>query len=164
MEAEMPPRVKVGDVFEIPLSDGKKAYGQFVYDDKQMGPLVRVFDLTTHDVIDVDGLMCKLQEAGVLLGPLFTGVYAAIRTGLWRVIGHLPVKGFVYPGFLMVFYEGERVLGPWRLWNGEKEIVLGRRLPDEYKNREMLAVWAPSDVAERIETGENPYRRIIQEG
>jgi len=157
-------RVRIGDIFQVPLSDGRKAFGQYVYDDKQTGGLVWIFDLIIRNEIATDELLSKLQEAGVLLGPVFTGLRAALRTGLWRVIGHLPVKGFSYPGFLMGSYEGDRIIGPWRLWDGEKTIPLGARLPEQYRHLEMLSVWSPADVAERVETGENRDRKMIEKG
>lgn len=43
------------------------------------------------------------------------------------------------------------------MWDGEKEIKIGKELPDEYKTLEFLVVWNPPNVTQRIETGEIPF-------
>jgi hypothetical protein len=146
--------VKVGDVFEIPLSDGRKAYGQYVFLDQKMGPLVQIFDLICEDEIQLD----QLKEAKPLFPPVITGLLAAIRTGLWRVIGHMPVEGFVYPNFVSTFYNDKTgQAGVWFLWDGKKSKRIGDKLPEKCKQLEFLVVWDPHDVVHRIETGEYPY-------
>jgi len=152
-------RARVGDVFEIPLSDGRKAYGQYVFKDKEkMGPLIQVFDLIIEGEIQPEQVLERLRNAGPLFPPVITGVSAAVRTGLWRVIGRLPVQGFVYPKFVAAFYDEKTGKARrWFLYDGEKYIPLGPELPEEYKQFEYLVVWSPYDVVHRIETGEYPY-------
>jgi len=157
-------RTRVGDVLEIPLSNGRKAYGQYVYKDETMGPLVQVFDLITSDDLDPEQILELLKKAHPLFPPVLTGLFAAIRTGLWKAIGHMPIKEFVYPGFVSVYHEQYQTRGPWSLWDGKKRVNLGPRLPEQYKSLEFLVGWDPHDVAHRIETGENPYEKMIREG
>ena len=154
-------RLKVGDVFEIPLSEDRVAYGQYVYFDKKMGPLIRVFDLITSNKVDVN----FLKQRNPLFPPVITGLMAAIRTGLWKVIGHFPVNQFTYPNFVTTFHDQKTgKAGIWSIWNGEKFITIGPNLPMEYKKLEFLIVWDPHDVVHRIETGEYlfPYADLIQ--
>ena len=161
----MPSKLKVGDVFEISLSDGTKAYGQFLGKHPMMGELVWIFDLTTHDEVDPDVLMSKLEGAAIRLGPVFTVLSPTVRDGTWRVIGRLPVKeDFAFPCFLSVVSISGETLTPWKLWDGERDIVLGRKLPAEYKGLEMLVIWSPLSLVQRIETGENRYKDIIEKG
>jgi len=145
-------RIRIGDIFEIPLSDGRKAFGQYVFRDEKNGPLIQVFDLVTEDEIQLG----QLNEISPLFPPVFTGLFAAIRTGLWKVIGHMPVEGFVYPKFISPLFDSKAgEARTWYLWNGKEYIRLGRKLPEEYKQLEQLVGWDPHDIAHRIETGEN---------
>ncbi len=147
--------VKIGDIFDIPLSNGRRAYGQLVFKDKQFGPLIQVFDLISSTQInDVQ----QLENLKPLFPPVITGVNAMTRAGKWTVIGHSSVENFIYPKFVRTFYDensGEACI--WFIWDGEKETRLGKILPDEYKKLEYLVVWSPFDVVARIETGEYPF-------
>jgi hypothetical protein len=105
--------VKVGDVIEIPLSDGRSAYAQYVHKDK-MGPMIRIFDVLTDQKIPVE----QLRKARLLFPPVITGLLAAIRTGLWKKIGHMPVQEFVYPNFY-------RIQSKWKagIWFQERRDI-----------------------------------------
>ena len=150
---------RVGVIFEIPLSDGRAAYGQYVIKDK-MGPIIQVFNLITRERPDLDTIM----GSGQMFPPVITGLSAALRTGFWIQIGYKNVERLVYPGFVSTF-ENEKTgeARIWFYWDGEKDIKLGAKLPEEYKNMEFLMVWDPHDVVIRIETGEYPfpYRDLI---
>jgi hypothetical protein len=151
-------KVRIGDIFEIPLPDGRRAYGQYVFKDK-MGPLIQVFDLITPIEISIE----QLKNAGPLFPPVFTGLFAAIRTGLWKVIGQLPVATFSYQKFISTMYFSDtNQVGTWYLWDGERYTPIGRKLPKEYKHLEQLIVWDPNNLARRIETGKNPEDFILE--
>lgn len=152
----MTSKVQIGDVFEIPLSDGRKAFGQYVYRDEQKGPIVRIFDVVVENDMELD--ICSLENAGLLFPPVITGVFAAVRTGLWQKVGNLPSDDFQYQNFISRVYDPNGTLrGPWFLWNGEHSRELGYDLPPEYRNLEFLIVWNPINLTRRIETGENYY-------
>ena len=151
----MSKRIKVGDVFEIPLSKGRKAYGQYVFRDQKMGPLVQIFDHVygIDDRVDLE----QLGQAGLLFPPVITGLFAAIKTGLWEIIGRLPVENFVYPKFISAMYDSRRNrVGIWYVWDGAQSIPIGQQLSEEFKQLEQLVVWDPLDIVHRIETGDNP--------
>src|SRR5260221_13545948 len=97
------PIIKIGDIFEIPLSDGKRAYGQYVYYDKRYGPIVRIFNyFRDKDTLpDIDELM----NAPLLFPPLIMGIFATIRESIWKVIGNRKVSDFKYPGFLEAMWD-----------------------------------------------------------
>jgi hypothetical protein len=95
------PSVKIGDIVEIPLSGGRKAFGQYVFMDRKNGPLLQVFDLITDREFDLE----RLRNANPLFPPVITGLFAAVRTGFWRVVGHMPVEEFVYPKFVSTLYN-----------------------------------------------------------
>lgn len=151
----MTKRIKVGDIFEIPLSKGRRAYGQFVFKDQKMGPLIQIFDHVNG--IDDPSDLEQLKKADLLFPPVITGLYAAIKTGFWRIIGYLPVESFVYPKFISAMYDSRtNRVGVWYMWDGEQSIPIGRQLSEEFKQLEQLVVWDPHDIVHRIETGENP--------
>lgn len=150
-------KIKIGDIFRIPLSNDNYAFGQYVFWDNEMGPLVQIFDLITNKEIEVD----RLKNTQLLFPPVITGLFTAIRSGLWMIIGHLPITEFVYPNFVSAHYnEKTFVAHAWFLWDGEKYIPLGSDLPLEYHDLEYLVVWGADNLIRRIETGENFYDRL----
>jgi hypothetical protein len=125
-----------------------------------MGPIIQVFDLFSDSKIRAQ----EFETAQPLFPPIFTGLFAAIRTGLWSIVGKSGIKDFVYPNFVSTLYDQKTGKArTWFLWDGNKSIPLGLQLPDEYKKLEYLVVWSPYDVVKRIETGEYlyPYRELI---
>lgn len=149
-------RLRLGDIFEIPLSSGRKAFGQYAFKDK-MGPIVQIFEkiLSSDEAIEID----ELDPNKLLFPPVFTGLHAAIMGGLWKVVGHRPVVHQVYPRFISAHYnqQAERY-GNWYLWNGKDFLPLGQDLPSEYRSLERLVIWDPMDIVERIESEDNPYQ------
>jgi hypothetical protein len=147
-------KMKLGDVVEIPLSNGLKAYGQYVYLDKKMGPLLQIYDRIVPEDINLE----QIYNTKPLFPPIITGLFAAVKNGLWKVVGNLPIRGFKYPGYISTFYDEKTgKASTWHLWNGSEYIRIGDHLPEMYKNFEYLIIWSPYDVVERIETGEYPY-------
>ncbi len=154
-------RPRIGDIIEIPLSHGRKAYAQYVFYDKRMGPLIQVFDL----IADADIEIYQLRNAGPLFPPVITGLFAAVRQGMWKVVGRMRVDDFHYPGFVSTVYDAKTgKTGTWFLWDGERYHQLGAELPNEYQGLEFLVVWDPHDIVERIETGEypEPYASLLR--
>lgn len=148
-------RLKIGDIVEIPLSTGQRAFCQYAYRDK-MGPIVRVFDLIVEQSDEI--VLERFEEANLLFPPVITGLSAAVKTGLWKVVGQIPILDFQYPNFISAFYDREAgEYGNWYLWNGSEDILIGSKLPPAYHHLERLVVWHPRALAERIETGDNPY-------
>jgi hypothetical protein len=147
--------VKVGDLFEIPLSDSRKAVGHFVFKDNKNGPFIQIFDYI------VDNEKWNIQDAiksKYLFSPVITGLNAAIRVGLWHIIGRKPVINFTYPKFISSHWNDKTgEVKNWFLWDGDKFIKLGPTLPDEYKILEYMVVWSPYDVIFRVETGIIPF-------
>lgn len=145
--------VRIGTIFEIPLSNGHKAYGQYVFKDR-MGPIIQVFDLITKD----DQVQKTILDSNLLFPPVITGLFAALRTGLWTPIGFNKIKKFTYPGFISTLENEETgEASIWFFWDGKNSTRLGKQLPEEYKNKEYLMVWDPLDVIHRIETGGYPF-------
>lgn len=155
-------KIKVGEIFEIPLSDDRRAYGQYVFRDPKMGPLIRIFDRISRSPIEIE----ELRNSKPLFPPVLTGLYAAISSGLWKIVGYLPVEDFIYPKFISTNFDlRSGQTGVWYLWDGQRSRLIGSQLPEKYKQLEFLVGWAPQDVATRIETGQlqEPYRTLIKE-
>ncbi len=149
----MPRKPKIGDIFEIPLSDGRKAYGQLLNLSK-MGPIIQVFDL----ISDGSPTLEEIVDSKLLFPPVITGLFAAIRDKMWKVIGNIPVPNFVQPNFVTARYDEQTgEVRRWSLWDGEKFTGIGPELPLEYKDYEFLVVWTPIHVVRRIETGQMPF-------
>jgi hypothetical protein len=152
-------RLKIGDIFEIPLSNNKKAYGQYIYLDF-FGPLIRVFNLIVdvNKQVDIDVITsCKL-----LFPPVYTGVKAAIKNGMWSVIGNKEIHEFVFPGFVRTFQDlntGDATI--WFLWDGKNNVRIGKKLSDDMKKFEFLAIYSPDLIEKRIISKEKPYQDLI---
>jgi hypothetical protein len=146
--------IKVGDVFDIPLSGNRKAYGQFVFK-SELGPMIKVFDIITFEN---DASLQEIEKAKSLFPPVITGLNAAIRLRLWRKIGKLPVGDYSDTKFISSLWNeknGEVI--HWSLWDGKQFIRLGKTLPKQYENLEYCIVWDPKNVVLRIENNEVPY-------
>jgi hypothetical protein len=145
-------RYKVGDIFEIPLSDGRKAFGRFLIRSK-MGPIIQIFSLITNEPCDIDEIVCSPE----LFPPVITGLFAAIKTGLWKVIGNIPPVDLHHPNFVSTNFTQDGRANVWHLWDGEKFTRIGKQLPRKYKSLEFLIGWDPQSVAARIESGKIPF-------
>lgn len=151
--------LRIGDVVEIPLSDQRKAYAQYIIRDR-MGPIIQVFKYIHIMRPELDLIL----NSGALFPPVITGLSAAVKTGFWKKIGSKKVEDICYPGYVSTLYDqktGKATI--WYYWDGKKSIRLGPDLPEEYKTKEYLMVWDPHDVVHRIETGEYlfPYKDLI---
>lgn len=147
--------VKVGDLFEITLSDHRKAIGHYVYWDAKNGPFIQVYDyLAEKEDMRIEDALTRPY----MFPPVITGIKAAVRNGLWPVIGKRPVTDFTYPKFISSYWNDQTgEVKNWFLFDGLNFINIGSFLPEEYKKLEYLVVWSPFDIIYRIETGLIPF-------
>jgi len=89
-------KIKIGDCFRIPLADGRFAYCQYVYQHREFGYLVRVFDKITSEPFNTAE---TLQTAIPLVPPVFVGLRASVRSGRWKNIGNIAVRDFAFAKF-----------------------------------------------------------------
>jgi len=157
------PTPKIGDYFEILLPDGRRAYGQYVFWDgppnrpaSGLGSLVQIYDVVSHKELSLD----DLRSASLLFPPVFTGLKAAIKSGAWRIVGHLPVEGFIFPKFRSTFGTKPGVYHDWKIWDGEKETFIGD-LPAKYRSLEAKVGWGYQLLEDRIATGINRYDHLL---
>lgn len=157
------PTLKIGDCFDVPLPDGRRAYGQYLFWDgppdrpaSGLGCLVQIFDVISQDHVSLE----KLRSAGILFPPVFTGLKAAIKSGDWRIVGHMPVEGFVFPEFRSTFGTKPGVYHDWKIWDGEKETFVGD-LQTEHRALEGKVVWGYKLLEDRIATGANRHEHML---
>ena len=145
-------RLKIGDVFEIPLSNGNESYGQFLSRTK-MGALVQVYDVSSKEINDIEAIV----NSPKLFPPILCGLFAAIKEQIWTVIGNVPVKDFIHPIFVTTVWDKKGNAIFWSTWDGQKFQKIGKELPEKYKKCEFLSIYPPQMVSERIETKEPPF-------
>jgi hypothetical protein len=59
-------KIEIGNCYRIPLPDGRWAYCQYILHNRELGYLVRVFDLITTELLD---LVEGLAKSGQLFHP-----------------------------------------------------------------------------------------------
>lgn len=154
-------RPRVGDCFEIPLPDGRRAYGQYIRDETNdptsHGCLVRVFDIVRKQ----PAILEELRRVGLLFPPVYVGLWASIGSGRWKVIGSFPVpEDFTYPLFRYSHHTTPGVYDDWQIWDGREWHKIGK-LPEHCRNLEILCVWSDVLLEERIMTGYTIQQDIL---
>ncbi|MCQ1957545.1 immunity 26/phosphotriesterase HocA family protein [Arthrobacter sp. zg-Y826] len=110
MNREKAPALKDGDVFTIPLGDGRAAVGQVVssYTDE---PYVLIYDFVAPEE-EIPSLVSEaLGSEALFAGLSLTGRF---RWGRWQVLGNRPVDG---RKFLPAYKIGWRVPGDFVVEN-----------------------------------------------
>ena len=156
-------KLRVGSILEIPLSDGRKAYGRYLHNDKNLGQILQVYDyfLINDETIEWD----ELIKAKDLFEPIFVGISGAVRAGIWKVVGYLPIDRKIPTCFLQPVWEGDPpVVYSWYFWDGTKSVDLGSTLSEKYKKYEYIGGFAAPDITKRIETGEESFVKKLIAG
>jgi hypothetical protein len=139
---------EIGDCFEIKLRDGRYAYAQCLSWNKLYGHLIQVFDLVAAEQEPIE----HLASARPMFCPVFAGLKAGIAKGGWRLLGNLPIDGFVFPTFRYTHSTQPGTHHDWRLWNGEAYVNVGTLSPEQ-RSLEMLCSWGYQLLEERIANG-----------
>lgn len=127
-------KFKLGDVFEIPLPNGKFAYGR-VYDDAGVGIYKRISKTLSNPPIGSREFMFNV------------GMYEDILTsGEWKIVGNDPFSEgeseFPPPGYVKDIINGEYSI----YHKGEFK----RATKEECIGLEETAVWDSHHIVERI--------------
>lgn len=146
--------LEIGDVVEIPLPSGRYAYGQYLGLERGgNGPLLRVFDRKSDErvqsVTDLDGV-------GDMFPPVLVGLAFAIRSRRWKVVGRLPTPPVATPVFRATLGDRPGKYDDWRIIYPDKTERVGV-LPDELRHLEILQVWPPQALEDRIDTGASAF-------
>jgi hypothetical protein len=153
-------QIQIGDIFEIPLPDGRKTIGQYVYEDKRIGPIIQIYNyfISQKETFNIQ----EIKEKKLLFYTILGGIYVVFRSKEWKIIGHEPIKNFKYPGFISTLTNSQTgEATTWYLWNGEQWETLGKHLPNEYKHLEFASGYSPDSIIKRIMTGKNPKEELI---
>ena len=144
---------KVGDIIEIPLGKGKYGYCQYMFYDKENGPLIQVYNL----IDDGNSTIETILKCKPLFPPMMTGIGAAVQKLNWEIIGQCEVENFNYPTFRSTIGDFLDVNAVWFLYDGSSEKRVSP-LPKNAWNYELGIVWSPYDVVDRILTGKHEYQ------
>lgn len=153
-------KTEVGDIYRIPLPEGKFAYAQFIFFDTKYGGIVRIFEpiFDSEDSVELD----KLLSTELRFPPVYVGISAAIKSYGWEIVDNTQVVNFIFPGFISTLPNpktGEATT--WYLWDGKELVRLGITLPNKYKKLEFLSIYSPDLIVERIISGHKPEEELI---
>ena len=150
-------RVKEGDVYRIPLPDGRYAFAQYLQWNDQLGCLMRVFDYISSRELES---VSELQAAGEMFPPVFVGLKGAVKAGRWKKIGILPVPSFRFPQFRCTSATKPGTYENWWLWEGGQQRFIGK-LPPELRSLEVEVAWGYEMLEHRISTGKNLFAEVV---
>lgn len=158
----MPPRPRPGDIFEIPLEDGRLGYGQYVLyhrDPPRFGCLVRVFP-GIHDTRPTDlGALTNVPEQFMTFYPLGT----AVNQGLVTIVARpqLPEHLKAFPLFKVRCARDQQTgrVKTWWLWDGQREWPVPQ-LVEEHYSLPILEIISHSVLVDRILRGWTPADEV----
>lgn len=137
-------RYGVGDVFAIPISGARFAFGRVMLLDKLLGMLIEVFAKSS----DSKALERDVMESGRLFQPLLASENSSLESWRWTVVRSDPT--YVKPDepleFLVPHPSGEGWCAVNLEWN-----VLRSVSPEEKKHMISGHSWDPEDVEKHIE-------------
>ena len=142
-------RPKIGSVIEFKTAKGL-AYGQVTHKHPEYSYLIRVF-FGFHDSRP-DSFEGAVSEP--VRFSAFTHLPSAIKQNCCSTVAELPVREELRP--FTLFRAGmydfvTKQMGPWWLWDGEKEWRVGNLTPEQLKYPK-LGVWNAALIVERIES------------
>lgn len=153
----MAERVKIGDVYQIPLPDGRFAFAHYLQWNDQLGCLVKVFDHISRSEVES---VAEIRSDGELFPPVFAGLKGAVKTGRWKRVGTLPVPPFQFPLFRCTSATKPGTYENWWLWEGGQQRFIGK-LPPELRSLEVEVVWGYEMLEHRIATGQNVFAEVV---
>ena len=96
-------RIKIGDVFAIPLGNGEFAFGQIVANTKP--ECYVIYDYKSNDIPDLSLLISQKIIFLTYTVDLF------IKNGNWRVLGNInPPSNIIFPEYLIDTLNGYMVM------------------------------------------------------
>lgn len=147
-------RIRVGDVFAVPLGDGRYGYVHYLKEHPMRGPLLRVFDVVTVEPL---ATVEPLKNAGEMFGPIHGSFWIAVKNGSWPFVGNLGVGEFEWPTMISGHFDSLiKKMHLWFLIHEEIDERLGPFLPRKYRNLEYAMIWSPESIEYRMSTGELP--------
>ncbi|HRK06003.1 MAG TPA: hypothetical protein PLW14_13010 [Chlorobiota bacterium] len=150
---------KIGDVFEVPISETEKKYFQLI-----------AFDMTqlNSDVIRAFKLVVPLDESPKIADIIASGVefYAhcvtkwGVKDGSWSKIGKSPDVGnldnILFRGSSDYGNPQIKVSDSWYIWQINQKTVRVGKLEGENRNAEIGLVFTSTDIVHRMKHGFYP--------
>lgn len=147
---------KIGDVFEVKISDTERKYFQYIVSDLTYlnSDVIRAFKrvYTAEEQPSIEEIV-----AGEVQFYSHTTTKAGIIRELWSKVGNSENVGntrILFRDCLGDDFDESGAALDWRIWfpNDKNWREVGR-LPDKYKTAEMGLVYAPPSIVYRIKTG-----------
>lgn len=126
---------RVGDVVEIHLGDGRRAYGLVL-----KAPLIAFFDVWSTQRLSVDEILAHPIVFSIWV------MYSPINEGEWEVIGHIDVPTSINQR--PPFFKKDAITGKLFITHdGAEEIPAALQ---DVQGMECAAVWSAEHVVERL--------------
>lgn len=144
---------KLGDVIEIPLSNGKFVSAQYVGNGEQAGlagPLIRLFSPVRSNPVSS---LSEIDFQSELIPPVFVGINPPLRTKRWRIIGNVPYNEFEFPRFR---YTSDLTPGTktnWKIINPDGSWDVVGSLPQSMQKLGFPYVYSADTLDRRLTTG-----------
>jgi len=149
----------LGDIFKVPLDNGKVGYVQYMAIDESAlgGHVIRAFQ-THYDHDDTPDLQSKVVTDSVQF-TCHVFLNNALKFFAWEKVGRAP-----YPEHIDVLFRQSgdhgtpevKISHDWYVWRiNEPQRAVGSLTP-EYQNAEIGLVFAPPNIAGRMLTGSYP--------
>ena len=144
-----------GDIFKVPLGEGKVGYVQYLAIDETMlhSNVIRAFQ-THYDETDKPDLEAVAAGPVQFHAHVFLG--AALKFYAWEKVGKAP-----YPKTVDVLFRSSGDFGSpevkishkWYIWRINQPKRYVGSLTKKYQHAEIGVVIAPQNIAERMRTG-----------
>jgi hypothetical protein len=146
----MPNRAHIGDIIEIPTSDGL-AYAQYTHQHATRGGLIRVFEpLFSERPKDFSSLITKPIRFST-----FFPVRAAINRGVFKIVAHEQIAPHnqAFPVFRGGSIDPQtKKVHMWWFWDGERSWKVGK-ITSEHRKLPIEEVWTAPLLIDRIQSG-----------
>lgn len=148
-------RLKIGDVLQVPLEEGKAGYVQYVADDTSMldSYVIRVF-WGEHDPAKPPEVSEIVSGEVAFHAHVFLKL--CIKYGFWKKVGNAPAPSKIDVLFRGCWDDGNpdvKVSRRWYVWRiNEPFQEIGALIP-KYEGAEIGSVLPPQSIVERMLTG-----------
>ena len=151
-------KIKLGDVFQVPLDDGKVGYFQYIAVDSSLlhSEVIRAFcgEYGSNEEPDIGAILSNPINfhAHILLK-------LGMKLGLWTKVGNAPP-----PSQIDVIFRGTNdyiapkridVSHRWYVWRINEPFLHVGFLETQYQNSEIGVVYAAYLIPERMKSGLN---------
>ena len=143
-------KIKVGDVFEIETAKGK-AYFHYMFDDKDIGALIRILPFFHDNTPDNIKEIVKQKELFFIYFPL----KYAVKLKIVNPVSNVPVGLFFRkPKYMRTEHKVRGEFLGWHIVNTNNlKRTLVSKLSEEEKKLSPWGVWNDTLLKERLEEG-----------